>query len=503
MAILIRGGLVLAAVDAEPIPQDVLIEGGRIVAVGTDLEPGPDATLLDARDRLIIPGLINAHTHAHNTLARGAVDGLPLELWLQPLAARVAGRTPREIYVGAALGAVEMLKSGTTCACDMAQVLPWATDGTLDAVAQAYADVGARVVIAPQVADLPFYCGLAGLEPLLPKDVLDELAARPPVPRHEVLAVLWRFAGRWHGAADGRINVGVGPTLATVCSRELLEACADLAGRWELTLQTHLAETKGEAYTALAAFGQSFTAYLHELGLLGPRTLLAHGVWIDQNDLELIAASGSSVAHNPVSNLKLGAGLAPVVDLLAHGCNVALGTDGAASSDNLNLFGPLRLAAILARAVEPNYDRWPGAADAFRMATVGGARAAGLAGQVGEIRPGLLADLVLLDLRATYYHPRNSLLEQLVYCEVGSSVRTVLVGGRVVVQDGRLTTLDEDALLAEADEIGQRIATDTGRPGAFARRVLPYVRRAYFEVNRAEWPLNRYASDAYRTLPEA
>jgi cytosine/adenosine deaminase-related metal-dependent hydrolase len=161
------------------------------------------------------------------------------------------------------------------------------------------------------------------------------------------------------------------------------------------------------------------------------------------------------------------------------------------------------MAALLPRVVEPNYDRWPGAADAFRMATVGGVKAAGLEGQVGEIRPGMLADLVLLDLGASYYRPRNRLLEQVVYCEVGSSVRTVLVGGRVVVEEGRVTTIDEEALLQEADEVGLRIAADAGRAGGFVRWLLPSVRQAYFEVNRAEWAVNRYASEAYRTLPEA
>lgn len=499
---LVRGGLVLAGAGEEPAALDVLIEGDRIAAAGPGLGAGPDVEVLDARACLVMPGLVNAHMHAHNTLARGAVDGLPLELWLQRLALHVAGRTAREIYVGAALGAIEMLRSGTTCACDMIQVLPWPTDEALEAVARAYADVGLRAVIAPQVADLPFYGGLAGLAELLPPALRQEVDRRPSVPRHEVLAVLWRFARGWHRAAGGRIRVGVGPTLATVCSRELLEACAELASQQGLVVQTHLSETKGEAVTARAAFGKSFTAYLDEVGLLGPSTVLAHGVWIDERETALIASRGSSVAHNPISNLKLGAGIAPLVALLAHGCNVALGTDGAASSDNLNLFGPMRLAAILPRVVEPNYERWPAAADAFRMATVSGARAAGLGGELGEIRTGLLADLVLLDLGANSFHPANDLLNQVVYCEVGSAVRTVLVGGRVVVRDGKLETVDEMALLAEADEIGRRIAGQLEPGGDLARRLQPYVRQAYLAANRAEWGVNRYGSEAYRALPE-
>jgi 5-methylthioadenosine/S-adenosylhomocysteine deaminase len=313
--------------------------------------------------------------------------------------------------------------------------------------------------------------------------------------------VLWRFARGWHGAAGGRIRVGVGPTLATVCSRELLEGCAELAEKQGLTIQTHLSETKGEAVTARAAFGVSFTAHLDEAGLLGPRTVLAHGVWIDEQESELIAARGSTVAHNPISNLKLGAGIAPVVEMRARGCNLALGTDGAASSDNLNLFGPLRLAAILPRALEPDYSCWPRAADVLRMATTGGARAAGLEGELGELRPGLLADLVLLDLGTSGWHPANDLAEQVVFCETGSSVRTVLVGGQAVVRDGRVATVDEAALLAEADEIGRRLAGELERRGELAGRLLPHLRRAYLAVNRAAWPVNRYGSESYRALP--
>lgn len=502
MPLLVRGGVVLAAAGEAPAPADVLVDGDRIAAVGPDLRTGPANEVLDARGCLVMPGLVNAHMHTHNTLARGATDGLPLELWLHRLGLWVAGRSPRELYVAAALGAVEMARSGTTCACDMVQVLPWPTDEALGAVARAYADVGLRAVIAPQVADLPFYHGLTGLAQSLPPELRQEVDRQPRAPRHEVLAVMWRFARSWHGAADGRIRIGVGPTLATVCSRELLEGCADLGNQQGLVIQTHLSETKGEAVTGRASFGKSFTAYLDEVGLLGPRTVLAHAVWIERDEMALIAERGGTVAHNPISNLKLGAGVAPTVDLLDHGCAVALGTDGAASSDNLNLFGPLRLAAILPRAFELSFDRWPRAADVLRMATIGGAQAAGLRGELGEIRPGMLADLVLLDLGSSAFHPSNDLAEQIVFCEVGSSVRTVIVGGRVLVEDNRVRTVDEAALQAEADEIGRRIAADLERRGAPAARLLPHVRRAYLDANRAEWPVNRFGSDSLRSLPE-
>ena len=488
MAMLVRGGLVLRDADAPAARADILIEGERIVAVEPVLSVGPDTTVLDARERLVIPGLVNAHTHAHNHLAKGAIDGLPLELWLGHLAARVVGRTPHEIYVGAALGAIEMARTGTTCACEMAQILPWPTPEALDAVAQAYADVGLRASIAAQVTDLSVLHSLAGLAARVPVAVQAEIARQPPYPLAEVLATLRDAAARWHGAAGGRLRFGVGPSIVHLCSDAFLRGLAALATERGLDVQTHLCETKAEAVTAWRRYGRSATAQLRALGLLGPRTLLAHSIWLDDADIAAIAEAGSTIAHNPISNLKLGAGVAPLLRLRERGCQVALGTDGSASSDNQNLFGALRLSALLPRVTTPDYARWPSAADAFRMATLGGARAAGFEGHIGRIAPGYAADLVLLDLHATYFHPLNDPIAQLVYCEVGSSVRTVLVAGRVIVEEGRVTTVDEAALLAEADAIATRIQASLDGPLALTRHLGPYLDAAYRELSAAPWP---------------
>ena len=501
MPILIRGGLVVTEPEGQPGPNDILVDGDHIAGVGRDFEITPETTVLDARDRLVIPGMVNAHTHAHNNVAKGAIGGLPLELWLLHLSSRVERLTPRDLYVMTALGALEMIRTGTTCACDMAQTGPWPADDMVDAVAQAYVDVGLRASIAPQFFDLPFYRGLADLEELLPADLRNEIDGQPSFPRAEVMDVLRRAADRWDGAAGGRIRLGLGPSIATVCSDELLRACAELADNRQLPLQIHLSETKAEAYTGERLQGKSSATRLSELGLLTPRTLLAHAIWLDDRDLDLIAAGGCSVAHNPVSNLRLGAGIAPLLGLRERGCNVALGTDGAASNDNQNMFGPLKLAALLHRVVLPNYDLWPSAADVFRMATVNGARAAGFEGQIGEIAAGMHADLVLIDLRTTYYHPRNNLLDQLIYCEVGSSVTTVLVTGQIVLKDGKVTTIDEQALLDEADAIGERIARESMTAEASIRYLRDSVRQAYLRANVAELSINRYTSEAYRSLP--
>jgi cytosine/adenosine deaminase-related metal-dependent hydrolase len=317
-----------------------------------------------------------------------------------------------------------------------------------------------------------------------------------------VIATLERAVKRWHRAANGRINFGVGPSLPSKCSTEFLEACGRISREYEAPFQTHLEESKAGAIGASQLYGKSSTSRLHELGLLGPRTLLAHGIWLDDHDMDLISESGSTVSHNPVSNLKLGSGIQPLPALLEHGCNVAVGTDGSTSADSQNLFPAMKLAAILHRVVDPNYDRWPTPAGAFRMATLNGARAACFDGEIGAIRPGLKADLVLLDFQSTFFYPRNNLQNQLVLSESGASVRTVIVDGEMIVENGKLTKVDEAALLEEAAEIGERIATEIAGPYSFVRRIEPYVRQAFFNTTRQVWPVNYYASDSYQKLPE-
>ena len=480
--LLIRGGLALLEASRKPQKVDVLVRDGAVANVGPDLRVAEGIEVLDATDQLIIPGLVNAHTHTHNNLARGAIDGLPLELWLLELGARAVNRSPRDLYVAAALGAIEMAKTGTTCACDMAGILPWPTDEGLEAILEAYRDVGLRVNLAPQIADRPMTQSLPGLHDALLTSLTADLTNRDSYPVGEVLAILDRTIKRWHGSNGGRIRVGVGASIMTSCTAELLRGCRDLVARHGVTFQTHVSETRATGGAARIEYGRSPTVELKELGLLGPTTILAHCVWVDDEEVDIIAETDTSIAHNPVSNLKLGAGIAPLRSMVDAGCNVALGTDGSASSDNQNLFGAMRQAAILHR-VGAGHAAWFSASDIVTMATTNGARAAGFT-DVGGISPGRRADLALIDLGATYFHPRNDLVAQLVHAEVGSSVRTVLVDGEIIVRDWTMTTVDERSLLAEADEIGQRIAEEVAAPLATARRLQPYVARAAAEAGR-------------------
>lgn len=454
---MLRNGLVVIGTPQLPSKLDIVIHGNVISEVTTAARISPGDRVLDLDGHLVIPGLVNAHTHSHNAFSKGAFDGMPLEIWAQYLAARTTGRTPREIYVGAALNAMEMAKTGTTTACEMTQISPHPTPEGLDAAVQGYVDVGIRVSFAPQVFDLSVVDWMPEVAPGLPARLVRELK-RSSLPLPEVMSVVRDAAIRWNGAADTRVTFGIGPSAVTRCSTGFLDECGELSRSLDLHVQTHLSETRREALAARRRFGTSPTERLQELGLLGTRTVLAHAIWLERSEMELIAESGSSVSHNPFSNLKLGAGTADLDKLRAAGCNVALGTDGSASSDSQNMFGPLRLSSVLHRPNIQEYESWPSASDAWAMATVNGARAASQdPRQSGEIRAGSFADLVVLTLDSLAFRPLNHVINQLVHAESGASVRTVIVDGKFVVENGVLVNINEASLLEEADEMVVRM----------------------------------------------
>jgi cytosine/adenosine deaminase-related metal-dependent hydrolase len=271
-------------------------------------------------------------------------------------------------------------------------------------------------------------------------------------PLDEVLAMMEDFVRRWHRAEGGRLLAFLGPSGLQWCTQELLERSLELARRHATGFHMHLLETLVQDWACRRRFGMSGAAWLAERQLLGPEVSLPHSVHLSHSDVALLAASGASVVHNPAANLKLGSGLAPIRAMLDLGVNVGLGTDGAASSDNQVLFEALRLAALIHNTGDPDPERWISARDAWRMATEGGARVLGLAGQVGELRRGYLADIVLLDLDSPHLSPLNDPVRQMAFCESGASVRSVIVDGRVVMHEGHIEAFDEQAILQEASQ---------------------------------------------------
>jgi 5-methylthioadenosine/S-adenosylhomocysteine deaminase len=430
---------------------NIIVQGSRIAHVTTSpIDEVGVERIIPGKGRLAMPGLVNAHAHSPETYLRGRTEQVPLELWLFDFFSSGVRFSPRESYLAALIGAAEMLRTGATSVLDHFWVNGGMSIKDLDAVMEAYRDIGIRAAVAPLVEDLR-----PELEAAIKND--PELAANPgnsdsalDVPQY--LDTLEAFFEKWHGAEDGRLRCLAGPSGPQWCSERVLHGSAEIAARYGSGVHMHADETKLQALLCREIYGRSAISHLHEQGLLGPQVSLAHCVWVDDHDMDILAESGATVVHNPASNLKLGSGFAPILEMKQRGIRLAIGADGSASSDNHLLFDIMKLTGLIHSGRETDHRRWLSARDVVAMATTGGATALGLEGELGELKAGMLADISLLRLDSPFFVPLNDAYRQLVYCENGSSVVTVIVDGRIVVEEGKLVTVDEESAQAETME---------------------------------------------------
>ena len=474
--LLIAGGEVLAGAGRAPERADVLIDSAGIERIGPGLAVPEGTHRLDASGMVVVPGLVNAHTHGHNNLARGLAGRWTLEVLISFGPAIQANRTPEDHYLSAALGAIEMLQTGATAAYDLYMAVPAADADVLEPVVQAYEDVGLRVVLAPSIADGPFHRMMPGLLDVVPSHLASRLERLAAMPARRCLELSESALRRFDGAAGGRVRMAVSPTIPGMCSDELLRGLAELAREHGAGMHTHVSESRTQIVQARRRWGRRLIDQLAELGVLSDAFTAAHGVWLHNEEIDLLAHAGASVVHNPASNLRLGNGIAPVRRMLDRGLNVALGSDGSLSSDNQDMFEAMRLAGLVSRA-EPGVSPsdWIDAADAFERATLAGARALGCPGELGALEPGRRADLVLLRGDSAFLTPRNDLLNALVFAETGASVDTVLIDGRIVLEHGRVVGVDEQAIRARAQESVERLARDNRELLEAAGELAPYV----------------------------
>ena len=412
------------------------VKGGEIAFVGT-VDKAAETTAetrIDAEGGIIMPGLVNAHTHLPMSLFRGLADDLPLADWLNHhiFPAEQQHVRPETVVTGALLSCAEMLLSGTTCCCD----------GYFyeDAVAEAVDAAGLRAVLGQGVIDFP--------APGVPDPTKNVEAARA-------------FVDRWQGRSS-LISPSIFCHSPYTCSAETLTLAKAAARDAGALFQVHVAETRNEAEMAGISGNDTPVAYLDRLGVLDPDTLAAHAVWVDTDDLALLADRGTGVSHNPESNMKLASGIAPVPDQIEAGIAVGLGTDGCASNNNLDMFAEMDSAAKLHKACRQEPTTMP-AKTVIRMATIEGARALGLADRVGSIEVGKAADMIVIDTKKPHltplYHPDS----HLVYSVRGADVAHVMVAGRLLVRNRRLLSLDLDTILSDAAAVAEQIRqTDTG-----------------------------------------
>jgi len=438
-------------------PVDVLIDGQHITAVGAGLTAAPDSRVIDGGGHhLLIPGLINAHFHSPANHLKGSIRSLPLELFMlyESPADPALTPTPREAYLRTMLGAIEMLQRGITCVQDDAFLMPYPDPAIIDAVASAYRDSGIRAFVAldqPTLAEaekLPF------VEEL---DAATRAGFGQPAPADasRLLECYDYLLNTWHGAADDRIRAAVSISAPQRVTLDYFAALDDLAERYGIPLYAHMLESKVQR--ALIGNqprfqGRSLVQYTAAAGLLKPHTNVIHAVWVDDDDLATIAAAGSTVAHNPISNLRLGSGVLRWRAMLDAGIPVALGTDEAICDDSINVWTVAKVAGLIHNVSGLDHDQWPTPTEILEALWQGGARAT-RRDDLGTVAPGMLADLALVDLHGIAFTPLNDLREQLVHCQDGGDVVMTMVNGTVVAEYGHVTTVDETALLAEIREL--------------------------------------------------
>ncbi|VVB57320.1 5'-deoxyadenosine deaminase [uncultured archaeon] len=439
MGILIQNAKIMGGAGSFKAADVAVSDDGIIEKVSSSIRPSSSHERVDASGHVLLPGLVNAHTHAAMSLLRGVGDDLQLFEWLRtcmwPREAKMDGRS---ILLGTRLALCEMIRSGTTCFNDMYF--------NMDLVAQATEEAGLRATLGYSMIDR----AKSG------EGVAFDFEGKG----RKELAIAETFAKKIQKKKNPLITSSIAPHAPHTCSKELLEASAKLAGKLGCVLHVHAAETRKELAEVLALTKKGSAArrpidYLDSCGCLTSRTVLAHGVYASKSEVKLVSSRSSSVAHCPVSNLKLaGGGAAPVPEFLAAGANLSLGTDGAASNNSLDLFQSMKVGAI-----EQKNFRFDASAvkaeDYLRMATEGGAKALGI--RAGKIEKGYLADLVLLDARSPNLVPFSSNAGWLVYSAGPQNVTDVMVQGKWLMRGRKLLTLDEEKIMAEAQKRAEKL----------------------------------------------
>ena len=460
----------------------ILIDGNRITYCGpAEWTPvGPFDKTIDASRMIAMPGMVNSHCHSPANLVRGMMPSKPLEIWRAYYRASLRDMRDEDFYASALLGGMEMLKSGATTVLDHFfgnQACRFMGAG---AAIQAMRDLGLRHVVALTLSDKNYQDTLPlGDAASNVSDEIKRMSASEARAAKDWLDDCEAFIETFH-APDKLTTACPGPSAVQRCTDELLTGAAEMARKRNLPVHIHLAETKAQAVMGKQLYGTSLLRHLESLGVLGPNLSLAHSIWIEDQDVELFAKRGATAVHNPASNLRIGSGLAPVRQYLAAGVHVALGTDGSASNDGQNMFDALRLVALIHNQAGTDFNRWVTPAQALAIATRNGARAFGL--DAGVLAPGKLADVVLLGRDTAAFTPLNDVMGQLVFCENGSSVDTVIVNGDVVVEHGKLTRIDEQEVLQLAAKSRARLDPSIQREIAAAQSMEPALAEMYFRV---------------------
>jgi len=479
----------------DPAVADIAIRDDVILGVAPryGLRPGQTPPeRLDATGHLVLPGFVNAHYHSHDVLAKGTLEQVPLEQWrLYALPAQYPPRSKEEVRARTLLGALECLRSGMTTVQDMLTLYPFDPEH-LDTVMQAYEDVGIRVVFALQYGDRKGLDTVPFWKEVFPPEYHHMLSsAAEPEKRFDLLDYFEKTC--LQAPAKPLRHWALGPSSPERCTTGLMARTMDLAKRYDLPVYSHIYESKGMALTArqeLAQYGGSLIRRLHAEGCLGPHMNFAHSVWLAPDEIDLLAQAGAGTVLNPQGNLKMQCGLPPIKLLMRAGVRIGLGCDNCSCSDAQNMYAAMKLFSLLA-VVSDLRKGPPPAMEALKAATEGGADGARLGDTIGRIAPGYQADLSILDLSDPSFVPLNSVARQLVNIEGGRAVKHVMVGGRWVIRDRRVTTIDEAAVFEEVEAVMPTFRSDFEAIVQRIATLQPWLDEAQEKMDAADVGIER------------
>ena len=496
MQLTVIEGAKLVTLDAELsiIEQGELwIEDGKISTVCEAGGFTPAATAevqrIDGSKKIAMPGFVNAHMHSYAGLLKGTVDTIPLDVFMINAIAGAGTREPRDVYVSAMVGCLEMLTTGTTGCLDHFSHRPSHSPEILDTVLQAYADAGLRAAVAPMFSDLPFVETVPFGDDM-PSEQTRAFLPSTPVPHDPYFEMVTDALAKWSNHPTVSVMLGIDSPQR--CSDELLRRGGAFCAEHNIGNHTHLLEARTQWAMSQERDPRGFVAYLADCGLAGPLSTFAHFVWCSDADIAALLEAGATVVHNPSSNLVIGSGIQPLLKLVEAGVPVAMGSDGL-NAGNAVMFEKARLAALLHRVTETDSDRWLEAGPILRLATTNGARAIGAEGQRGMLAAGQAADVVLLDSESIAMSPLGEPHRQLVHYETGASVTDVFVAGEQVVANGAPTRFDAAAILAEAREIAARLARDSQAALSKAEAMHPNIKAMVAKVHAMDCGPCRFA----------
>jgi len=429
---------VLIATTDDYATVDVQVVDGKIAAIAPNLQV--IGTAIDGKHKLLLPGFFNAHTHSSEMWQRGIMSVLPLELWLAELY-DFAPLDTEQVYLSALGTAVETLLSGGTSVVDHLVLIPGQELETIAVAIRAYAEVGIRAFIAPLIQDESLTAGIPSGESTQNHEPYFRSTAA-------TLEIIEEAVRKFHRPDEG-VSILVAPTGIQLCSDALFTGCIELSDRYNLCRHSHLLETRAQEKLAQEKYGCTAVEHLKRIGYLSNKTSLAHCVWLNNNDIDILAETQSTVVHNPLSNLRLGSGIAPILKYRQAGVNVTFGCDGASSNDSQDLLEAIKIGSILHNATDLDYQYWITPRKSIEMASLGGAKGLNVADKLGSLTVGKQADLVLYDLTNLSLLPRTDPIGLLVLGRPSNVVHSAWVNGKQIINDGKFTTINVDGLRQE------------------------------------------------------